>query len=193
MRNDFRHPQRNKQTHYEFSFPLDYITNKIKQCDFPWYKPFLNLQICIGCETIFDIPRETNESIMNFLSHWTTSKPRLNNANRPCTNHFLISKFKLATTHDPRAKLFITELKRRYPGNQTWKQLLHLAREQEPNLDGVLDDMRQAISASTILPITNSENRCPPPPSSPMRPKATDNAVVGNTVSIVLSEGTDSI
>jgi hypothetical protein len=73
---------------------------------------------------------------MNFLSRWTTSQVRLNDAQRPCTNHFLISKFKSATKHDPCAKLFISELKRRYPGDQTWEQLLHLAREEEPNLDG---------------------------------------------------------
>ena len=53
-------------------------------------------------ESIFDIPRETNEPIMNFLSRWSTSIKRLNNAQRPCTNHFLISKFKLATAHDAR-------------------------------------------------------------------------------------------
>jgi len=149
-------------------------------------------------ESIFDIPRETNEPIMNFLSRWSTSIKRLNNAQRPCTNHFLISKFKSATKHDPRVKSVITKLQYQSPRGQTWEQPLHLAREQEPNLDGNLDDMQQA---STPISITNSKPFCPPLSSSPMRPKesaltvnkTSDDAAVGNTVPIVLSKGTDSL
>ena len=47
------------------------------------------------------------------------SQTRLNYAKRPCTNHSLLTKFKIATAHDPRARSLIAELKRRYPGDQT--------------------------------------------------------------------------
>jgi len=138
---------------------------------------------------------------MNILSRWSTSIKKLNSAQRPCTNHFLISKFKPTIKHDPRTRLIITRLKYQYPGDQTWEQLLHLTREQESNLDGNIDDMQQASSASTTLPITHSETLCPPPPSSPTRPKESalteykkaDHAAVGNTGPIMLSEGTDSL
>jgi len=39
-------------------------------------------------------------NLLTPLSRWTTLEVRLNNAQRPCTNHFLISKFKSATKHD---------------------------------------------------------------------------------------------
>jgi hypothetical protein len=103
-------------------------------------------------ELVFDTPREMKEPILNYISRWTTSQTRLNNANRPCTNHFLLSKFKLATAHDPRVRTFIAELKRLYPGDQTWDQLIDLANEQEANLDGDSDDVRQAFAANSIGP-----------------------------------------
>jgi hypothetical protein len=103
-------------------------------------------------ELVFDTPRELKEPILNYISRWTTSQTRLNNANRPCTNHFLLSKFKLATAHDPRVRTFIAELKRLYPGDQTWDQLIDLANEQEANLDGDSDDVKQAFAANSIGP-----------------------------------------
>ena len=107
-------------------------------------------------ELVFDTPRTINEPILNFLSRWTTSITRLNNSDRPCTNHFLLSKFKLATPHDPRIKTFIVDLKRLYPGTQTWDQLMDFAMEQEANLDGDSDDVRQAFAAYTIPNIASA-------------------------------------
>jgi hypothetical protein len=101
-------------------------------------------------ELVLDTPRTLSEPILNFLSRWTTSITRLNNSDRPCTNHFLISKFKLATPHDPRIKNFIVDLKRLYPGTQTWDQLMDFAMEQEANLDGDSDEIKQAFAASTV-------------------------------------------
>jgi hypothetical protein len=69
-------------------------------------------------ETIFNIPKETNEPIINFLFRWATSQTRLNHANRSCTNHSLISKFIGATAHDRWANFFLAELNRRYLGNK---------------------------------------------------------------------------
>jgi hypothetical protein len=91
------------------------------------------------------------EPILNYISRWTTSQTRLNNAERPCTNHFLLTKFKLATTSNPNARQFIAELKRLYPGDQTWNQLIDLVNEQEANLDGDSDEVRQAFAATMVF------------------------------------------
>ena len=80
-------------------------------------------------QKIFDTSRELNDPIMNFLSRWTISKTKLDNVDRSRTNHYLITKFKMATMHNPRVKSFITELKRLYSGDQTWDQVLNLARK----------------------------------------------------------------
>ena len=107
-------------------------------------------------ETVFDNPRDIEEPFMTFLSKWTISQTRLNQANRLCTDRFLLQKFKLATAHDPRVCIFMMELRRLYPGDQTWNQLLHLAAEQEANLDGEVRAAAQAFTAttgSTIVPI----------------------------------------
>jgi len=60
----------------------------------------------------------------------------------------------LALAHDPRARSFIAELKRLYPGDETWKQLINLAGEQETNLDGDCDEVRRAFAAYTIPAVT---------------------------------------
>jgi len=70
-------------------------------------------------ELVFDTPREMKEPILNYISRWTNLQTRLNNAERPCTNHFLLAKFKLATANDPRVRIFITELKDFTPGTKT--------------------------------------------------------------------------
>jgi len=101
-------------------------------------------------ELMFDTPRTMSKPILNFLSRWTTSITRLNNSNRPCTNHFLILKFKLVTPHDPRIKTFIADLKRLHPGTQRWDQLMDFAMEQEANLNDDYDDVRQAFAAYNI-------------------------------------------
>ena len=44
----------------------------------------------------------------------------------------------------------ITELKRLYPRDQTWDQLVNLAGKLEANLDGDSDEVRQAFAASTV-------------------------------------------
>jgi len=61
----------------------------------------------IKWELVFDTPREMKEPILNYISRWTTSQTQLNNANRPCANHFLITKFKMTRYHDPRERVFI--------------------------------------------------------------------------------------
>ena len=101
-------------------------------------------------EAVFDIPRNISEPILNYISRWTTSQKRLNDAERPCTNHFLITKFKMATTHDPRGRVFMAKFNDVYPVNQTWDQLLNLATEQEANLDRDSDEVRQAFQASMV-------------------------------------------
>jgi len=101
-------------------------------------------------EIVFNTPREMKKAIINYISRWTTSQTWLNSADRRCTNHFLISKFKLAIAHDLRAGLFIAELKRLYPGEQIWKQLINLAGEQEANLDGDSDEVRQAFATYNV-------------------------------------------
>jgi len=84
-------------------------------------------------ETFFDTPRELNNQIMNFFSPRTISQIRFNNADRPFTNHYRISIFKMDSLHDPPVKLFMAKLKQLYPGDQISDQLLDLAGEQ--NLD----------------------------------------------------------
>ena len=84
------------------------------------------------------------QPILNFILRWTTLQTRLNNAECPWTNHLLLTKLKLATAHDPRARSFIAELK-------TWNQLIDLVNEQEANLDGDSDEVRQAFAASMVF------------------------------------------
>ena len=107
-------------------------------------------------ETVFDIPRNVSEPILNYISRWSTAQTRLNNAERPCTNHFLITKFKLAITHDPRGRVFMAKFNDVHPVNQTWDQLLNLAAEQEANLDRDSDEVRQAFQASMVAAGTAS-------------------------------------
>ena len=90
------------------------------------------------------------EPILNYLSLWTMPQTCSNNADHPCTNHYLLTKFKMATAHDPRAGSFIAEWRRLYPGDQPWDHLLNLAAEQGANLDGDSDEVRQAFVASSI-------------------------------------------
>jgi hypothetical protein len=101
-------------------------------------------------ETTFDTPRNVKEPIFNFLSRWTTAQTRLNNARRPCTDHFLLSKFKTATAHDPRGRKFTDKFDDVYPTDQTWDQLLQLATEQGANLNRDSEEIRQAFQASSI-------------------------------------------
>ena len=101
-------------------------------------------------EAVFDNPRNLSEPISNYLSRWTTAQTRLNNARRPCTDHFLIAKFKAATAHDPRGRKFMEKLNDVYPTDQTWDQLLQLATEQEANLDRDSEEVRQAFNANSI-------------------------------------------
>ena len=101
-------------------------------------------------EAVFDNPRNVQEPILNFLSRWTTAQTRLNNARRPCTDHFLLSKFKLATAHDPRGRKFADKFDDVYPTDQTWDQLLQLATEQEANLNRDSEEVRQAFNANSI-------------------------------------------
>jgi len=45
-------------------------------------------------------------------------------------------------------KAFTAELKRLYPGTQTWDQLMDLVAKQEVNLDGDSNDVYQTFSAA---------------------------------------------
>ena len=115
-------------------------------------------------KTVFDTPRNINDPMLNFLSRWTSYINILNNVDMPCTNHYLISKFKMATPQDLRIITFITELKRLHPGTQAWDQLMDLATGKEANLDGNSGDVCQAFSVLVRRPLNNKQEVQRPQP-----------------------------
>jgi hypothetical protein len=105
-------------------------------------------------QSTFEKQRTLDKPFKEFISTWTVARTKLNATDRVCTDYDLMLKFTAATAHDPRVREFMVELRRTYPGTQTWAQMMALATIQDANLDGDIKLVQSAMATTTTTPTT---------------------------------------
>jgi hypothetical protein len=104
-------------------------------------------------QSTFDRVRTLDQPFKEFIATWTVARTKLNGTDRICTDFNLMAKFTEATSHDPRVREFMVELRRLHPGSsQTWAQMMALAAIQDANLDGDIKLVHSAMGTTTTTP-----------------------------------------